>query len=625
MAPDGMDFNDLLRSPGGAQQIVAILDAAQSIGNPTQGAEYQQPLPDASRPPKVGGMSGLPDNGQPSAATRKRRRAAPADAADTAPGANDRADGAGQPPERGLAGDPGGAAPPGAAAADAAGEEGGDSLNIRLAFFPHTDLGNAERFRERYRGKFLRCAALGWLAWNGHYWRRDGADDKIASAEHDAVRAIQDEAETLKRSGRDMQLLDSKGKPIMMSEKLARWGRSSEQASRLSPIAKRAAPYLAAAADELDADPFKFNVANGTLVIRKTTDGSDYIDFKAHDPADLMTKCSPVTFDPAAKCPTFDRFFAEVQPDPDARRFLMQWQGLSLTGDMSEQKIAVFWGKGKNGKSTFVDVCGFIGGDYSKTVPIETFLNEGRGRNAGQATPDLAILPGVRHLRTSEPDRGAKLAEALIKLATGGEPILARHLNRDYFEFYPQFKLTISGNYRPTIKGADDGIWRRVQLVPWLHVVPAEKRDAHLIDKLKAEASGILNRLLDGLRDWLDNGLRPPAAVAEATADYRRDSDPCGQFLEACVVTAPGNRERSSKMHEVFCAWAKVAGESEWSQKGFSGALKDRGFVSKTSNGVWWLDVALTKQASDFIDGEGRPVGGEVEAPAIADDDVVPL
>ena len=147
-------------------------------------------------------------------------------------------------------------------------------------------------------------------------------------------------------------------------------------------------------------------------------------------------------------------------------------------------------------------------------------------RRGGEPTPDLAMLAGVRFLRTSEPERGAKLSETLIKLITGGDAMQVRHLNRDFFELRPQFKLTMSGNYRPEIRGADEGIWRRGDLVPWTVTVPLEKRDLRLGAKLRAEASGILNRLLDGLRDWIDNGLTLPDQVTAATASYRSDSNP---------------------------------------------------------------------------------------------------
>jgi putative DNA primase/helicase len=503
-------------------------------------------------------------------------------------------------------------------------------LDLRLAFFARTDLGNAERFLERCRDRFLWGGeALGWLWWDSKRWSRAGAEDRIKMGEHEVVRAIQDEANALRRSGRDVHIgTKHRGKTgdemIMMSDALAAWGRASESANRLAPISRRAAPYLAVSPEQLDADPFKLNVANGTIVIsRNSVPG--YITFRPHDPADLITKCSPVVHDPRANCPLFDEFLAYVQPKTEDRCFLLAWQGLSLTGDTSDQKLAVFWGKGKNGKSTFIDICAYIAGDYSETVPIETFLADGRGRNAGQATPDLAILPGVRHLRTSEPDKGCKLAEAMIKLVTGGEPILVRHLNRDYFKFYPQFKLTISGNYRPSISGADEGIWRRVQLVPWPIIVPEEKRDPELASKLRAEASGILNRLLDGLRGWMDHRLVAPESVREATADYRRDSDPLGRFLEACVAPDPDGRVQSSAIHELFCAWAKANGAAEWSNKGLTAALIERGLQRTKSGVMFWTGVKVTREVSDFANKDAKEAAADSANTGGASGDVVDL
>lgn len=489
-------------------------------------------------------------------------------------------------------------------------------LNLRLAFFPLTDLGNAERFRERYRGRLLFCAAIGWLAWDGRRWSKDGAEELVKIAEHDTVRAIQAEAEAVRETGvrdrgedgaRDFVVeVKRSGEEVLYSDKIARWGRSSEAANKLGALSKRGAPYLSIGVDKLDADRMKINVANGTLIVERSGEG-DYVKFRPHDPTDLITKLSPVNYDKAAKCDVYDAFLSRIQPNQTMRRFLHQWAGLSLTGDTSEQKLAFLYGKGRNGKSTLVDIWSTVAGDYGETVPIETFLDHGKSRGAGQATPDLAILPGVRMLRTSEPEKGSKLAESLIKLVTGGEPIQARHLNRDFFKFYPRFKLTMSGNYRPQIGGTDEGIWRRMRLVPFAISIPKEEVDIHLADKLRKEASGILNRMLDGLRDWCDHGLIEPDEVADATAQYRSDSDPLGRFLQVCVEASAGARVQSSVMHELFDAWCKASGEKTWSPRGLGLALKERGFVAKQSNVMWWLDVKLTKTVADFVDIDGHP------------------
>ena len=495
-------------------------------------------------------------------------------------------------------------------------DEDAGARNMRLAFFPLTDLGNAERFRERYRGRLLWCPAIGWLAWDGRRWSRDGADELVKIAEHDTVRAIQDEADEVAASGcKDMpdspkgarDWVFDKDKGILYSDKIARWGRSSEAANKLGALSKRGAPYFAVSIDKLDADKMMINVRNGTLVVRRRDDG-DYVQFKQHDPADLITKLAPVEYVPDAQRRVFDAFLAKVQPREEMRTFIQQWLGLSLTGDVTEQLLAFFYGKGGNGKSVLIDAVSFVAGDYGETVPIETFLDHGKARGGGQATPDLAILPGVRFLRTSEPEKGAKLAEAMVKLVTGGEPIQARHLNRDFFKFYPQFKLTMSGNYRPQISGTDEGIWRRVRLVPFGVTIPKEERDIHLPDKLRLEASGILNWLLDGLRTWLDKGLREPEDVLQATAEYRSASDPLGRFLSQCVVDSIGDRVQSSVLHQVYEAWCASAGENAWKNRGFSLAMDERGYKRKQSDVVWWLDIKLVKSVNDFVDHEGKPI-----------------
>jgi putative DNA primase/helicase len=191
---------------------------------------------------------------------------------------------------------------------------------------------------------------------------------------------------------------------------------------------------------------------------------------------------------------------------------------------------------------------------------------------------------------------------------TGGDTIDARHLNREFFSFVPQFKLTMFGNYQPGIRGTDNGIWARVRIVPWTVEVPAERRDQALLKKLTREASGIFNRLLDGLRDWIENGLIEPKSVIDATQKYREDSDPLGRFLGVCVRAAPGKRVQSSGLHKLFNAWAKASGANEWTATGLGRALAERGYVSKQSNVMWWLNIETIKSVNDFVDHEGKPL-----------------
>jgi putative DNA primase/helicase len=513
------------------------------------------------------------------------------------------------------------------------------SLHRQLAHFPMTDLGNAERFAARFKHLLLWCPEIGWLWWDGRRWSRDRVDEKVLDAEHFTVRAIQGEARRLRDSGADEKRGSRKGGKgeaavdVMLSELLEGWGRASEESRRLAPISKRARAALAVAQSELDADPFKITVLNGTLVVhrRERDGGGDRIEFRAHDPGDRITRLMPVEYDPAALCPLYDCFLAEVQPGADVRRFLHQWGGLSLTGDVSEEKLVFFWGVGQNGKTTLIEIWAYIAGDYAESVPIESFVNEGRSRNAGQATPDLAMLRGARYAYTDEPEKGARLSESLIKLLTGGNTIKVRELRMPYFRMRPQFKLTMSGNFKPRITGgeAKHGIWRRMVMVDWSVTIPEDKRDFDLKEKLQAEASGILNRLLDGLRDWLDHRLVLPTEVKESTERYRSESDVLGRFLADCTVAGDPEKDRvqSHIMHELFVAWARANGEREWTNNGLGRAMHDRGCRSRHSNGSFWLGLKLIRRVDEFIDKDGKPLSAAapVDKAGAPDDDIVPL
>ena len=179
------------------------------------------------------------------------------------------------------------------------------------------------------------------------------------------------------------------------------------------------------------------------------------------------------------------------------------------TGVTTEQKLVFNYGEGGNGKSVFIDLIAKMMGPYAVSLPFASLLRDDRKRGA-EATPDLARLPGARLVRASEPEKGSRFAEATIKAITGGEEITVRHLNHGFFDFVPHFKLTLSGNHKPAIRGQDRGIWRRFLLVPWEVNVPDEQQDKDLPAKLWAERDGVLNWILDGVRIWLECGLVVP-------------------------------------------------------------------------------------------------------------------
>lgn len=501
------------------------------------------------------------------------------------------------------------------------------ALDRQCALLPQTDLGNAERFRLRFGSQFRFSPDLGWLHWDGRRWKllrqeKDQIPGEVMQAVYGTARGIANEAALVRDSGckddlpqgseEEQAALDfiikRKGNEVQLfSDTLLAHAKSSEGKSRLQaiPVLASAFPDVLALPDAFDADRMAINVLNGTIRLEQcaAADGGWRVRLDPHDPEDLITKIADVVYDPTADCPTYDAFFAKVMPSEDDRRFLHQWAGLSATGDTTYHKMAFFWGKGRNGKSTWVEAFAGLLGEYSLVIKFDTFLEQSNKRKGSDATPDLARLPGVRFLRTSEPEKGAKLNEALIKEATGGEPMSARHLNKGFFDFLPSFKLTAQGNYRPKITGTDDGIWGRVRLVPWTVRVPDSEIDVTLPQKLRAERSGIFNRLLAGLIDLKRNGLVESANVLNATSKYREASDQLGRFLIDCTIDKPGGRVKSSHLFDLFTAWAKASGGGEWQSQGFAKAMEDRGYERLRSNGVWWLEIEATVTVHDIESG----------------------
>lgn len=295
-----------------------------------------------------------------------------------------------------------------------------------------------------------------------------------------------------------------------------------------------------------------------------------------HDRALRMTKIMATGYDPAADAPIFARFLNRIMPDPAMQAFLQRWFGYSMLGLTNEQALAFFYGMGANGKSALTDLMARLMGSYAATAKIESLTGQNR-RSGGDATPDLISIVAARMVRASEPEKGVQWQEGLIKQLTGGEPILVRALNENFFEATPIFKLTIGGNHAPDIRGMDDGIWRRLMIVPFDVQIPKEERDPMIVERMLAEGPGILNWLIEGALSYLEGGLQPPAQVGQATDTLRKDADPYGKFLdEACTVTGdPADSISSRDLMLCFAFWQMQRGETPFKERTISVNMKD--------------------------------------------------
>ena len=426
-----------------------------------------------------------------------------------------------------------------------------DELAAELASLGETDTDNGQRFASRFGTKVINTPGRGWLIYDGRHWC---CDDLFQ---------VKELAKTTAR------LIAKKSR--YLQEDTARAARRTFATQSLSTGAldrmlKSAKSLLAVEDARLDADPWLLNVENGTIDLRTGLR-------EKHDPRDLLTKMAPVRADRRAKCPLFKKFLKRITgDDADFQAFIQKAVGYSLTGITTEQVLFFVYGKsGNNGKSTLVNLIRDMLGDYGLHTPTETLLV----KQYDNAIPaDLARLNGARMVTAIEANFNRHLDEAKIKSMTGGEPITARFMRQNYFQFVPVLKLWLVANDRPRVRGTDEAFWRRVRGLPFTVKIPEAERDPDLLTKLRAEWHGILAWAVRGCVKWRGEGLGEPNVVRSATKAWQQEMDHLKRFIAEMVDIAPGYKIAASQLFDRYEKWCGQHGEQSLKIQDFKAKLR---------------------------------------------------
>jgi putative DNA primase/helicase len=443
---------------------------------------------------------------------------------------------------------------------------------------PLTELGFARRLVEKH-GEQLRYVVPWnrWLVWNGTTWSPD-TDGHV----HRCMKLIAREVHTILIRGK-------------APDDMIRAAKRAESSSGVKGALTLAAtePEIAITPDRLDAHPYLLNCSNGVVDLRT----GDRLD---HDPALLLTKMAGAAYEPDAEGAEFAKFLKRIQPDEDMRLFIRRLLGLSLEGKVMTHILPIFYGDGANGKSTLTDAVMHALGDYADAADPDLL----RARTFDAHPTGVADLFGLRLALLHESDAGHRLAEGTVKRLTGGDRLKARRMREDFWSFEPSHTFVMLTNHKPIVGGTDEGIWRRLRLVPFEVIIPGAERDESLGEKLADEAGAILAWLVAGHLDWRKNGLAEPGKVTEATQAYRAESDPLGRFLDERCLCMSALHVGSSELFGIYEKWCAAEREDPGTPKALADSLKAKGFESYKSHGLMrWRGIGMA--AENSTEGEG--------------------
>jgi putative DNA primase/helicase len=425
-----------------------------------------------------------------------------------------------------------------------------------------SDVLNAHALVAFTGGRIKYAPGLGFYVWNGTTWER--SETRVRQAIHYMGAALTVAAAGLGEDGKELRKV-AKGFTLT---------RNIDSLMR----ELRAVPSVHVPVDAFDARPELLSFRNGTVNLRTGV-------MTPHSMADMLTYALDIDYNAQAKCPRWEQFLTEIFPgNPDLVDYMRRLVGYGVTGSVGEQCFAVLWGKGANGKSVFTDTLTGVFRTISKTTPFATFEERG----SGGIPNDIAALRGARLVMASEGESGKPMSEGILKRVTGKDMISARFLRQEFFEFKPSFLLMLATNHKPRFRGQDEGLWRRVKMIPFKRYFAPDERDHTLDAKLLAEAEGIAAWAVRGAVEWHAEGLQDPEVIKKAVKEYRETSDSLAGFYPGVLVSCDDQCQTSGNdafnLYLEWCEAENLPTRERWTRTTFYTAMEERGVTKKKTN-----------------------------------------
>ncbi len=450
-----------------------------------------------------------------------------------------------------------------------------------------TDMGNAEALIEQFGDDLRYCPQIKeWYVWDGRRWHEDVGKSIIQKAK-EVARSYSDAADKLPRQLYDGEHPQRKG--------LLKHATSSESLRSIQSMITLAQSDSKAVMDlrDFDHDPNLLCVQNGVIELGTQR-------FRGFSRDDNITKLAPVIFREGATSAKWEKFLVDVIPDPDTRDFIQRAVGYSLTGHTHAEIMFLLYGRGQNGKTTFTGTILNMLGEYASQASSSALMH----RNGDGPSNALYVLIGKRFVSAAETGESYRLDENLVKQMTGMDRISVNPKYKSQIEFMPTWKIWLSTNHEPIIRGNDTAIWRRMRKIPFEVVIPESKRDPNLKLALLydiEERSGILNWALEGVRRWQEDGLEPSQQVREATNAYRADQDVIGQFLtDRCQAHSQLTIFKAT-IYKAYREYCKGLDEKPKTKVSFGRQLREIGIKDdRNRNKRYWVGIGLDERVNLF-------------------------
>lgn len=477
----------------------------------------------------------------------------------------------------------------------------------------YSDIGQAKVLAREYEGELAFTDSTDYMRYDGTHWSESkqlavGACEEFLDEQlKEATAAVEKAKKSLLDAGVDKDAVMAGGKALekaidensekafkefVMASKYYAFVMKRRDMKYVISALQAAKPMLLKKITDFDNQEFLLNTPTATFDLQNGNSNE-------HSAEDLITKITAVSPDDEGMdlwLSALDSFFCG---DAELMDYVQQIVGLSAIGKVYVEALVIAYVEGSNGKSTFWNTIARVLGTYSGTISADA-LTVGCKRNV---KPEMAELKGKRLVIAAELEEGMRLNTSIVKQLCSTDEVTAEKKYKDPFKYVPTHTLVLYTNHLPRVGANDDGIWRRLIVIPFNAKITGSSDRKNYADFLYENAGGaVLSWIIEGAEKAIKNKykLKVPKVVEAAINKYRENNDWFSAFVDECCEMDVTFQQKSGEFYQEYRSYCARTGEYTRSTTDFYTALENAGFErKKTKAGVIVRGIRLK---SDFLD-----------------------